>query len=95
MFEVIVLVLIIAMHITVYDCMSQDPRFNKAVDIFTGYQTKSILCMPIQSPDGEVRSLEYLHVKIRTTVYAVPTKLLCKSTPKQLITEMVSAAIAS
>lgn len=28
----------------------------------TGYQTKSILCMPIQSPDGEVNICDlYLH----------------------------------
>lgn len=34
----------------------QDPRFNAEVDKSTGYRTHSILCMPIKSHDGEVKS---------------------------------------
>ncbi|XP_041367217.1 cGMP-specific 3',5'-cyclic phosphodiesterase-like [Gigantopelta aegis] len=30
-----------------------DPRFNTEVDIKTGYQTHSVLCMPILNKDGE------------------------------------------
>lgn len=32
----------------------QDPRFNKDVDLKTGYRTHSILCMPILNYEGEV-----------------------------------------
>lgn len=32
----------------------EDPRFNRKVDQHTGYLTKSILCMPIKAPDGQV-----------------------------------------
>jgi len=31
----------------------QDPRFNPAVDAKTGYRTRSILCTPIYSSDGQ------------------------------------------
>jgi HD-GYP domain-containing protein (c-di-GMP phosphodiesterase class II) len=31
-----------------------DPRFNQAVDKQTGYRTRSILCIPMRSVDGEV-----------------------------------------
>lgn len=37
----------------------QDPRFNPAVDIATGYKTKSILCMPIKAPDGQVNTIQF------------------------------------
>jgi adenylate cyclase len=32
----------------------QDPRFNPEVDRRTGYQTKTILCMPVKTGSGEV-----------------------------------------
>ena len=32
----------------------QDPRFNQAVDKQTGYLTRSILCVPMRSVEGEV-----------------------------------------
>ncbi|XP_004701771.1 dual 3',5'-cyclic-AMP and -GMP phosphodiesterase 11A [Echinops telfairi] len=32
----------------------QDRRFNDEIDKLTGYKTKSLLCMPIRSSDGEV-----------------------------------------
>lgn len=32
----------------------QDHRFNRDVDIRTGYKTRSILCMPIKDIDGMV-----------------------------------------
>lgn len=32
----------------------QDPRFNKDIDQQTGYRTRSLLCMPIKDPAGEV-----------------------------------------
>uniref|UniRef100_K1QIC6 Phosphodiesterase n=1 Tax=Magallana gigas TaxID=29159 RepID=K1QIC6_MAGGI len=32
----------------------EDPRFNKDVDLKTGYRTHSILCMPILNYEGEV-----------------------------------------
>jgi adenylate cyclase len=31
-----------------------DPRFNREVDKRTGYQTHSILCMPMKDPDGRI-----------------------------------------
>lgn len=38
----------------------QDPRFNRNVDVATGYQTKSILCMPIKSLEGQVTMLSVM-----------------------------------
>jgi len=32
----------------------EDDRFNKDVDIRTGYRTKTIICMPIKNADGEI-----------------------------------------
>ncbi|CAK7308303.1 Dual 3',5'-cyclic-AMP and -GMP phosphodiesterase 11A [Vulpes lagopus] len=32
----------------------QDRRFNDEIDKLTGYKTKSLLCMPIRSSDGEI-----------------------------------------
>lgn len=32
----------------------QDRRFSDEIDKLTGYKTKSLLCMPIRSSDGEV-----------------------------------------
>src|SRR3954452_12272581 len=32
----------------------KDPRFNKNVDKQTGYRTKTILCVPMRSVEGEV-----------------------------------------
>lgn len=31
-----------------------DPRFNRAVDIKTGYRTRTILCMPMRNNSGRV-----------------------------------------
>ena len=35
----------------------KDPRFNQEVDKKTGYNTKSILCMPVKSHPDEVKSI--------------------------------------
>lgn len=32
----------------------QDERFNREVDIQTGYRTKALLCMPIKDAAGDV-----------------------------------------
>ena len=32
-----------------------DPRFDPSTDEATGYETRSILCVPITSPEGDVR----------------------------------------
>lgn len=32
----------------------QDRRFSDEIDKLTGYKTKSLLCMPIRSSDGEI-----------------------------------------
>ena len=32
----------------------QDPRFNPEVDRRTGYHTRTILCMPMKSPEGKI-----------------------------------------
>ncbi|KAI8803392.1 hypothetical protein BJ742DRAFT_683179 [Cladochytrium replicatum] len=32
----------------------QDPRFNKEVDLRTGYRTKSMLCMPVLGPSKKI-----------------------------------------
>ena len=32
----------------------KDPRFNKAVDVRTGFRTKSILCAPLRTMTGEL-----------------------------------------
>lgn len=32
----------------------QDDRFNRDVDIQTGYRTKALLCMPIKDASGDV-----------------------------------------
>jgi adenylate cyclase len=32
----------------------QDPRFNPEVDRKTGYRTRTILCMPMKSPEGRI-----------------------------------------
>ena len=38
-------------------CLSiflQDERFNKDIDLKTGYKTHSLVCMPVCNYDGEV-----------------------------------------
>jgi putative ABC transport system ATP-binding protein len=37
-----------------------DPRFNREVDKQTGFRTRSILCLPIKSQDGEVFAVAQL-----------------------------------
>ena len=32
----------------------EDPRFNKKVDIDTGYRTKTILCVPIKDESNKI-----------------------------------------
>lgn len=32
----------------------QDERFNREIDVQTGYRTKALLCMPIKDASGEV-----------------------------------------
>lgn len=32
----------------------QDERFNREVDVQTGYRTKALLCMPIKDASGDV-----------------------------------------
>jgi transcriptional regulator with GAF, ATPase, and Fis domain len=32
----------------------EDPRFNRDFDMRTGYRTKTILCVPMMSPEGEI-----------------------------------------
>ena len=32
----------------------QDDRFNREIDILTGYRTKALLCMPIKDASGDV-----------------------------------------
>ncbi|KAL4232240.1 hypothetical protein ACF0H5_009814 [Mactra antiquata] len=41
-----------------------DPRFNKDIDKKTGYQTHSILCMPIQNHDSEIIGVAQIINKI-------------------------------
>ncbi len=41
-----------------------DPRFNREVDLKTGYRTKTILCMPILSPEGKNVAVAQLINKI-------------------------------
>ena len=31
----------------------QDPRFNRQIDLQTGYHTRNLLCVPLQDPTGE------------------------------------------
>lgn len=35
-------------------CILQDERFNRAIDLQTGYKTYSILCMPIVDSNSDV-----------------------------------------
>lgn len=32
----------------------QDERFNREIDLQTGYRTKALLCMPIKDSSGDV-----------------------------------------
>lgn len=32
----------------------QDERFNREIDVQTGYRTKALLCMPIKDASGDV-----------------------------------------
>lgn len=32
----------------------QDERFNRDIDVQTGYRTKALLCMPIKDASGDV-----------------------------------------
>ena len=32
----------------------QDARFNREIDLRSGYRTKTILCVPMLSPEGEI-----------------------------------------
>ncbi|RYZ92003.1 MAG: GAF domain-containing protein [Moraxellaceae bacterium] len=34
--------------------MLQDERFNREIDLQTGYRTKALLCMPIKDSSGDV-----------------------------------------
>lgn len=38
----------------------EDPRFNPEVDRQTGFRTRSILCLPVKNPDGEVFAVAQL-----------------------------------
>jgi GAF domain-containing protein len=40
-----------------------DPRFNKEVDLRTGYHTKSLLCMPLHNRDGKMGVIQLLNKK--------------------------------
>nr|XP_002733933.2 PREDICTED: cGMP-specific 3',5'-cyclic phosphodiesterase-like [Saccoglossus kowalevskii] len=42
----------------------EDPRFNREIDLKTGYKTHSILCMPICSHEGEVIGVAQIINKI-------------------------------
>lgn len=35
----------------------EDPRFNKAIDMQTGYRTRSMLCMPVLDSQGNVTAV--------------------------------------
>ena len=37
--------------------MYEDPRFNKSVDMQTGYRTRSMLCMPVFDFKGNVTAV--------------------------------------
>lgn len=41
--------------------VSKDKRFNSSIDTLTGYQTKSILCMPLKTKSGVIGVLELLN----------------------------------
>ena len=45
----------------------EDPRFEKRVDLTTGYRTRSILCMPIRNKTGETIGVIQLLNKIEGT----------------------------
>lgn len=36
------------------DSILQDERFNRDIDVQTGYRTKALLCMPIKDASGDV-----------------------------------------
>jgi len=42
---------------------SADPRFNADIDLITGYETKSIMSVPLKSKDGIIGVLEVLNKK--------------------------------
>lgn len=37
-----------------YCNINKDPRFNREIDMQTGYRTKALLCMPIKDSTGDV-----------------------------------------
>ncbi len=41
----------------------EDPRFNREVDLRTGYYTKSLLCMPLHNRDGKMGVIQLLNKK--------------------------------
>lgn len=41
-------------HSITFDSISQDARFNREIDLQTGYRTKALLCMPIKDASGDV-----------------------------------------
>eukprot|EP00118_Oscarella_pearsei_P016450 m.157085 g.157085 ORF g.157085 m.157085 type:complete len:773 (+) comp38701_c0_seq3:67-2385(+) len=44
----------------------KDPRFNKDVDIATGYRTKGIMCEPVKNTEGEVIGVAQAINKVAT-----------------------------
>ena len=55
--------IIINVSCTHSSLMLKDPRFNCKIDLATGYQTKSILCMPVKSQDGQVCVYRCIYVQ--------------------------------
>ena len=72
--------------------LQQDPRFNREIDVKTGYKTRSILAMPIKDLDGEVigvamainklatkdQAFDEHDEKVKLTLWLVLTKYWCK-----------------
>ena len=52
---------------SIVDDAYKDDRFNKSIDMRTGYRTKSILCAPLRTISGEVIGVTQLLNKIKST----------------------------
>ena len=65
----------------------KDERFNKSVDMRTGYRTKSILCVPLQTVGGDVIGVTQLLNKINSKFTKQDLKML------ELISKQAAIAI--
>lgn len=57
---------------------SQDERFNREIDLQTGYRTKALLCMPIKDSSGDVIGVAQVINKLNCERFTENDEKVCK-----------------